>query len=714
MGVETHKTFCRFCHANCAMEVDIEAGKVISVRGDSDDPEYGGYTCMKGRELPDSHNADHRLVHSQIRGEDGEFRSVAMGDALGHISDELRRIIDQYGPDSVAVFMGSGGYQNSAAWGASYAFAQAIGSKHFFTSVTLDQPAKVFTTERYGKWEGGVNNFSDADVALFIGNNPIVSHYAPVGGVPPFSPSRRIRDRQAEGMKLIVADPRLAEVGQLADIYLPVKPGEDPALLAGMINVIIEEELYDRNFVSAHVDGFEELKSAVASFPPDVAAERAGVEKDQLIAAARMFAGGTKGCAVTGTGPEMAGNGTLTEYLATCLNTICARFIQEGEKASAPRVFTTPRAPTRAQVAAPTPLYGAPGMAKSRFRNLGQLGFEMPCNVMADEILTPGEGQIRALISVGGNPEVGFPNQLKMRRALEDLEIFVQIDPWMSASARRADVILAPKQSLEREDITNLSEWWHEKAYARYTEAFAEAPGDVIDEYEMFWHLAKNLGVQLHLAGGPVPMEGDTPPAKVEFLDLMTEGCLVPPSQVREDARAAGGAAVVYEDKAPVVGAANPDDDYRFNLAAGAMPVEIEKYSADAARAAGFDFRLISRRSKHRFNSIGQPLEKLGRKVTTNPAYIHPDDMESQGLNDGDIIEIASAHASIHGVVKASDRVRPGIISMAHAFGDADAGKHNVREMGGSTNRLTSDEVDFDPITGQALQSAIPVRIEAA
>lgn len=714
MGVETHRTFCRFCHANCAMLVDVEDGRVKAVRGDPDDPEYGGYTCLKGRELPDSHNSADRLHMSLVRDANGEFQQTPMAQALEHVSDELRRIIDTHGPDAVAVFMGSGGYQNSSAWAASYSFAQAIGTKHFFTSVTLDQPAKVFTTARYGKWEGGVNNFSDADVALFIGNNPIVSHYAPNGGVPPFSPSRRIRDRQAEGMKLIVADPRLSEVGQLADIYLPVKPGEDPALLAGMINVIIEEELYDRNFVSAHVDGFEELKAAVAKFPPDVAAERAGVPEDQLVAAARMFTGGTKGCAVTGTGPEMAGNGTLTEYLATALNTICARFIQEGEKAATPRVFTTPRPPTRAQVGAPIPMFGAPGMAKSRFRGLGQLGFEMPCNVLADEILTPGEGQIRALISVGGNPEVGFPNQLKMRRALEDLDIFVQIDPWMSASARRADVVLAPKQSLEREDITNLSEWWHEKAYARYTEALAEAPGDVIDEYEMFWHLAKNLGVEMRLAGGPVPMDTDEPPAKVDFLDLMVAGCLVPPSQVRTDAQAAGGAAVIYDELAPVVGPPDPGDEYRFDLAADAMPMEVEKYSADTARAAGFDFRLISRRSKHRFNSIGQPLEKLGKKVTTNPAYIHPDDMEERGLKDGDVIEIASPHASIHGVVKASDRVRRGIISMAHAFGDADAGAHNVREMGGSTNRLTSDEVDFDPITGQALQSAIPVRIAAA
>lgn len=712
MGVETHKTFCRFCHANCAMEVDIEDGKVKAVRGDPDDPVYHGYTCLKGRELPDSHNAQHRLHHSLVRDESGEFRETAMPDALAHVAGELRRIIDTHGPHAVAVFMGSGGYQNSAAWAASYSFAQAIGTRNFYTSVTLDQPAKVFTTMRYGKWMGGTNNFSEADVSLFIGNNPIVSHYSPPGGVPPFSPSRRIRDRQAQGMKVIVADPRESDVARLADIYLPVKPGEDPALLAGMLNVIIAEELYDRNFVAAHVDGFDELAAAVKPMTPDVAAARAGVEKDQLVAAARMFAGASKGCAVTGTGPEMAGNGTLTEYLVTCLNTICARFKQEGEKAAIPGVFTTPQGPRRAQVGPPVPMFGAEGMAKSRFRGLGQLGFEMPCNVLADEILTPGEGQIRALISVGGNPVVGFPNQRKMARALDDLDMFVQIDPWLSASARRADVVLAPSQCLEREDITNLSEWWHEEPYARYVEALATPPGDVIDEYEMLWTLAQQLGVQMQLAGGPLPM--DRKPTKEEFLDLMTAGCLVPPSQVRKDARKAGGAAVVYHDKHPVVGPPDPEAANRFDLAAGAMPDEITRYAADPASAAGFDFRLISRRSKHRFNSIGQPLEKLGRTVTTNPAYIHPDDMAAQGLRDGDIIEIASAHASIHGVAKASDKVRRGLISMAHAFGDADAGKHNVREVGGSTNRLTSDEVDIDPITGQALQSAIPVRIAAA
>ena len=712
MGVETHKTFCRFCHANCAMEVDVEDGKVIEVRGDPDDPAFGGYTCLKGRELPDSHNAEHRLHHSLVRDANGEFQETPMPDALAHVSSELRRIIDKYGPHSVAVFMGSGGFQNSAAMAASLSFAQAVGTRNFYTSVTLDQPAKVFTTMRYGKWLGGPNTFSESDVAMFIGNNPVVSHYAPVGGVPPFSPSRRIRDRKAEGMKLIVADPRESDVARLADIYLPVKPGEDPALLAGMLNVIIEEELYDRNFVAAHVDGFDELSEAVKPFTPAVAAARAGVDADQLVAAARMFAGGSKGCAVTGTGPEMAGNGTLTEYLVTCLNTVCARFKQEGEKAAIPGVFTTPQGPRRAQVGPDVPMFGAEGMPKSRFRDLGHLGWEMPCNVLADEILTPGEGQVRAFISVGGNPVVGFPDQAKMVRALDDLELFVQIDPWMSASAKRADVVLAPSQCLEREDITNLSEWWHETPYARYVEAIATPPGDVIDEYEMFWTLAHNLGITMQLPGGPLPM--DRKPSKEEFLDLMTEGCLVKPSQVRRDVRAGGGSAVVYSDKHPVVEPLEEDDFNRFNLAAGAMPEEVLKYASNSAGKAGFDFKLISRRSKTRFNSIGHPLKKLREKTTTNPAYIHPDDIAALGLEEGGIVEITSPHATIHGVVKASDKVRRGLVSMAHAYGDADASKEDVRERGSSTNRLTSEVVDFDPITGQSLQSAIPVKLVAA
>ena len=706
----THRTFCRFCHANCAMLADIDdsvpGGRVTAVRGDPEDPVFGGYTCIKGRQLADAHNAPERLRSSVVR-RDGAFEPIVTETALDAIADRLRALIAEHGPDAVAIFAGSYAFQNSAGVGAAMAFAQGLGTRHFYTSVTLDQPAKVYTGMRYGRWEGGLQSFGTADVAFFIGNNPIVSHYGPPGGLPPFSPSRRLRDALAGGLKLIVADPRASDVAKLAHIHLAVKPGEDPALLAGMLRVIISEGLYDRNFAGAHVDGLAELTDAVAAFTPEVAAARAGVEADAIVAAARMFAAGTRGVACTGTGPEMAGRGTLTEYLVQCLNIVCGRFCHEGELASIPRVFT-PASPRRAQVAAPVTPYGE-GFPASRFRGLTQLGMEMPCNVLADEILTPGPGQIRALISIGGNPVVAFPDQDKIARALDSLDLLVQVDVLMSQTAKRADYVLAPSMCLERDDITNLSEWWYEIPYARYTRALIDPPGDLQDEYAMLWGLAKRLGTPLPLAGGPCPM--DALPDKAVFLDRMSAGCPVAPSTVRDDTP--DGRPHIYSDLHPVVAPPEPGHAARFDLAAAGMPGDLQRYAAAGEAEAGWPYRLISRRTRHRFNSTGGHLPALAAKRQTNPAHIHPDDLGALGLNDGDIVRIDSEVGHVYAVAAASDELRPGTVSMAHAWGDVGSGPEALQGGGCSTNRLVSETSRFDPVTGQSLQSAIPIRISA-
>jgi anaerobic selenocysteine-containing dehydrogenase len=706
--MKTHRTFCRFCHANCAMLVDVEDGRATAVRGDPDDIMFGGYTCIKGRQLAEAHNSPERLLACQIRQPDGTFIPVSTEAALDEIAARLRPIIDQHGPHAVAIYGGTYAFQNSAGVGAVTAFARGLGSRNIYTSVTLDQPAKVYTTMRYGYWEGGMHSFDTADVCFMIGNNPIVSHYAPPGSLPPFSPSRRLRDAMANGLKLIVADPRLSDVGKLADIYLPVLPGEDPALLAGILNLIFAEGLHDRNFCSAHVDGLDELIAAVAPFTPEVAAARCGVDPEHLVKAARMFANASRGVVSTGTGPEMAGNGTLTAYLVTALNIVCARFCKEGELSSIPRVFTA-ASPRRAQVGAPIPMYGK-GFPESRFRGLTHLGFEMPCNVLADEMLTPGEGQVRALISIGGNPIVAFPDQDKMARALDGLDLLVSVDVRMAQTAKRSDIILAPRMCLERDDISNLSEWWYEVPYARYTPAVAEVPGDLIDEYAMLWGLAKRLGTGMPLAGGPCPM--DELPDKVTFLDLMTAGCPATPSTVRDDT-AHDNKAIVYADQHPVVGPPDPDSVDRFNLTAGDMPRALDRYRTDERARDGFAFRLVSRRTRHRFNSTGGHLPMLRKKAQTNPAHINPSDLESLGIDDGALITIESAVGRVTAVASGAPEMRAGIISMAHAFGDIGEDADKISEIGASTNRLVSETVDYDPITGQSLQSAIPVRVVA-
>ncbi len=706
MTAETKKTFCRFCHANCAMLVDVEHGRATAVRGDPDDPVFGGYTCIKGRQLVEAHYSPERLLSSQKRDEAGAFHSIDVEAALDEIADKLKAIIAEHGPHSVAINAGSYAFQNSAGVATATAFAQGLGTRNMYTSVTLDQPAKVYTTMRYGMWEGGMHSFDTADVCFMIGNNPLVSHYAPPGSLPPFSPSRRLRDAKARGLKLIVADPRESDVAQLADLYLPVLPGEDPAMLAGMIRVIIEEELYDRNFVGAHVDGFEALKEAVAEYTPEVASAQAGLQPDQIVAAARLFAGASRGIASTGTGSEMSGKGTLTAYLVCALNIICARFCQEGELSSIPRVFTAV-SPRRAQVAPPIPLFGE-GFPQSRFRGMTHLGTEMPCNVLADEILTPGEGQVRALINIGGNPIVAFPDQDKIAKALDDLDLLVSVDVVMAQTAKRSHYVLAPKMCLEREDISNLSEWWYEVPYARYTAAVADAPSDqLLDEYELLWELAKRLGFALPLAGGPCPM--DELPSKADYLDQMSAGCSVAPSKVKADTP--DGAAIIYGDMHPIVLPPDPSSAARFNLEAGDMPGQLRAALGLAAAPAGYDFKLVSRRTKTRFNSTGGHLSALKAKRTTNPAHIHPDDMARIGVSEGQLVRITSPAGSIIGVAESSPGIRPGIISMAHAYGDVGSGPDSVRDQGVSTNRLVSETASYDPITGQSLQSAIPVMV---
>ncbi len=705
MAVTTHPTFCRFCHANCAMLADVDGDRVVAVRGDPGDAVYNGYTCIKGRQLADAHNHETRLLRHLKRTPAG-LRPIGSDAVFGEIADRLQAIVAQHGPHSVAIYSGTYAFQNSAAMFTAHAFAKGLGTRNYYTSVTLDQPAKVYTTLRMGSWGGGVDPFSQADAVLIVGNNAITSHYAPPGGVTPFSPSRKLQDAKQRGLKVIVIDPRETEVARHADLHLAVKPGEDVTLLAAILNVILSEGRFDLAFCQQHVDGIDELREAVRGMTPEIAAGRAGVPAESIITAARLFADAKRGIAASGTGPEMSGDGTMIEYLIASLNIICGRFVREGDPAYPPRVFTA-AAPRPAGVIPPMKLWGE-GFAASRFRGLTALGEEMPCNVLADEILTPGDGQIKALIVIGGNPVVAFPNQLKMVEAMQALDLLVAIDIRESATTRHAHYVLAPSMCLERDDITNLSEWWHETPYARYTRALVPPPGDTLDEWEMFWEIGRRMAVPLRFAGG-VP-DYALKPDKAAILDLISAGCLVPPSQVRADTP--DGRAKVYADLAPRVTPAPEGAAARFTLTPDDVMAQLRVRLAQPADDGGF--RLTSRRTKHVFNSSGHQYAALAAKGSSNFAHMNPNDMARLGIADESPIEIASAHGQVFGLAKASPDVRPGVISMAHAFGDFDTGLAGLRAHGNSTNRLVDETVDYDPITGQSRQSAIPVTVRKA
>ena len=718
MATKTVKTYCRFCHAYCPMEATVEDNRLIALVPDTSNEMYGGYTCIKGRQMIDQIDHPTRLQQSQKKQPDGSFNAIGTELAMDEIATQLQTILDTYGPRSIASYNGTYSYQNSAAHDVARAFHAAIDSPSYYTSVTIDQPAKVaIGPTRMGWWNGGSHMWNDSDVAMIIGNNTLVSHFSIPGGIPAFSPHNALRDGKKRGIKVICIDPRVTEVASRADLHLQVRPGQDAAILAAIIAVILAEELHDKAFCLDNVEGLEQLTAQTQRFTPEAVSAAAGIPANQIIEAARMFAAGPRGTAVTGTGPEMGPHPNLLQHLVQSLNAICGRHYREGERLPNPGVLT-PTGPRSAEATGPQPQWLTDGV-KSRVSDdicetvvLSPYGplKEMPTAVISDEMLLEGEGQIKALICVGGNPLLAWPDQEKTHAALSGLELLVCIDIKMAATAQMADYVLAPKMCLEREDVTLLTDIWHDKPYSQYTQTVVEAEGDKIEEWEFFWAMGKRMGLNMSMANGPINMQEK--PKKFDLLANITQGSRVP---LQEIYNTEGGK--IFDVPDVILDAPDPTTRGRLQLFPQGLEQELEASHNDMKSSGTKDYPLllISRRMKNTYNSTGPELSLLKSKGTTNPAFMHPQELAALQVADGDIVEVHSRHGAIPAVVTASDDIRPGVISMSHCWGGSPDPTENadqrVREIGSNTNRLIDNLENAEKYSGMCRQSSIPVAI---
>lgn len=721
----THHSICRFCHAACPILVDIADGLPVRVKGDPQNPVYRGYSCARGRDLPRQHTHPERLLHSRKRGDDGGYHTISSERAMDEIAERVQAIVDEHGPRSLAIYIGTSSNQYVAAAAAAVGWLIASGSRMVFSAATIDQPGKHIANALHGRWLAGGYMFDEADTWMLIGTNPAVSMVATVSCA---NPARRMSDAYKRGQKLIVIDPRRTEAARHADIYLQPRPGEDPTLLAGMLHVIVSEGLYDREFVDQNTQGFAVLSKLVADFDPEYVADRAGVPSGDLIEAARLFAAGTRAAALAGTGPNMSGRGSLTEYLILCLNSVCGFWRREGEKLPNPGVLM-PVATATAQAQAARRGWGFG--EKLRVRNLVNSAAGLPTGGLAEEILLEGEGQIRALICIGGNPAVAWPDQRLALEALRKLDLCVTIDIKMSATARLSDYVIAPKLCFEvpgtAQAVEAPEQMWpsmgYPCAYGQYAPALIDPPegSDLIEEWDFFYGLARRQGLSLSLypiraeagpireARKPITIDMENKPTTDELLELMFEGSRVPLSELKK--HPGGG---VFDEPGVVVAAREPDWEGRLELADVTMLAELAELreEAMAAEPEAYPFRLVSRRSQGVYNSSGRDLPNFTRKRTHNPAFMHPDDLAELGLEPGAAVRIHSDRGSILGLVEAAPDLRRGVISMAHAFGDAPDRDDEFREIGSNTGRLISCQHDYDPYTGIPRMSSIAVRVE--
>ena len=720
---ELHTSICRFCHAHCGILVEVEGGRATKVWGDKDNPVYHGFSCAKGRSLPDQHVHPKRLLHSQKRMPDGSHRPVPAAQAMDEIAEKLRGIVARHGPRSVALYLGTYSFPYPASSPIAVSFMRGIGSRMIFTSASIDQPGKAIALAIHGRWSAGAYWFDDCNAWMLVGSNPLVSMG---NGIPNANPAMRLHQARKRGLDLIVIDPRRSECAQAARVHLQPKPGEDPTLLAGMIRVVLTGGLADAEFLRAHARGVEALAAAVEPFTPGYVERRAGVPASALREAARLFASAERAGASAGTGPNMAPRGKLTEYLLLALQTLCGHWVRAGEPFRNPFALMPPYEP-RAQAVAPTAGWGYG--EKLRVRGLRDSAGGLSAAALADEILMEGDGQVRALFNLGGNPMTAWPDQLKTLRAFQALELGVTLDPRLSATAKLCDYVIAPKLQFEVPGMSqpNESLWFYgvglgyPAPYAQYAPRLVDPPAgsDVIEEWEFFYGLAQRLGLELSLyvanLWGPrsarahvVKLDMQDPPSTEEILEHLTHGSRVPLEQVKQKPH--GG---VFPAEESVVLPAEPGCEARLELGNPTLLAELAEVAAEPLeRDTDFRFRLISRRLPNVLNSTGRDTARLTRRGSHNAAYMNPEDLESLGLASGEVIEIRSDHAAILGIVEAAPDVRRGVISMAHSFGDAPEYDSRVREIGSNTGRLVSVDRDYDPHSGLPRMSAIPVNVQ--
>jgi len=512
----------------------------------------------------------------------------------------------------------------------------------------------------------------------------------------------------------------VTETAKKATQFLQPLPGHDAAILAAIARVIIDEDLYDHAFVAQNVHGIDAFRAALEPFAPAAVAAVAGIDAEELALAARTYASARRGYAICGTGPSMSGSSTLIEYLRMCIETLCGHHMREGERLPVAGVMMA--APVaKAQATSPFPAWGeAFGGHSTRVRGLRAYyagSAPMPTSALPDEMLMPGEGQVRAFISCAGNPVLAWPDQNRTIEAMKSLELSIALDIKMTPSAALADYVIACKQHLETPGLSYLSEGLAfystgvgvDQSFGQYTPAIVKPPkgSQVVEEWEVYYGLCRRLGVQLTLHGlngSTYDLDMTHKPTTDQLLEHFMEGSRIPLEELKKYPHGA-----VFPDENLLVLPKDDGWEGYLDLANPDMLEDMRSYVLEEEGASDFAFRMISRRMRHTFNSIAHNPATKG--LPYNPAFMNPEDMERLGLVDGAIVEIRSRYGAILGIVEQESSIRPGLLSMAHGYGAGPDRDDELRAIGSSTSRLSGLNDMPERYSGQPRMSGIPVNI---
>ena len=733
----THHRICPLCEACCGLEIQVRDGWVTGIRGHDADVLSAGYICPKGVALKDLHEDPDRLRAPLVK-RDGVFEEVTWDEAFAEIERRLPSLRATHGRHAVAITVGNPSAHKIGLLTYFGKLARALGTRNVFSASTLDQmPKQLASGLMFGHWlTVALPDISRTDHLLVLGANPLVSNGS-MWTVPDFR--GKAKALRARGGKLVVIDPRRTETAAVADAHHFIRPNADVFLLAAMVRTLFDEGLVRLGTVADSVVGVDAVREVVAPFTPEAVAPRCGIAADTIRTLTRELAAAPRAAVYARIGTCTQEYGTLCSWLVDVLNTLTGNLDREGG------VLFAKSAAFASNTA------GKPGIGKgvstgrhhARVSGAPEVYGELPVTCLAEEIETPGEGQIRALITVATNPVLSAPDGPRLARALEQLDFMVSLDIYLNETTRHADVILPGLSPLEEfhYDVAFPQLSW--RNHARYSPPVLPAPpgrpaewqtllklsaivrgegaavdADALDEAEFAQDAERLFGphadavvaatatyrgperlLEVALRSGPYGDQFGRKPEGLTLAKVMaanpTGGIDLGPLQPRipEVLRTPSG---------------------QVELAPPSLLADMARAAADLARPAP-ELVVIGRRDVRTNNSWMHNLPVLAKGPLRCTARVHPADAARLGLHDGTLARLANGPRQITAQVQISDEMMPGVMSLPHGWGHDLPGTrlHVAAERPGANLNALLDDQQRDPLSGNAVLGGVAVTVHA-
>ncbi len=696
-----HYRVCHLCEALCGVEVTIANEEVVSVRGDKNDPFSRGHICPKAVALKDLHTDPDRL-RRPMRKVDGEWQECSWDAAFQTVATELARISAANGHDSVAVYLGNPNVHNWGMMTHGGNFYGLLKTRNRYSATSVDQlPHQLLCYLMYGhQFMVPVPDVDRTDYLLVVGGNPMASNGS-LMGVPDFR--GRMKSLHARGGKLIVVDPRRTETAEIADKHLFIRPGTDAWFLLALLNVIVEEGLVDNSAYRDYLNNWDEALESVKAFTPELAENMSGIPADSIRVLARELAAAPRGVCYGRMGISVQQFGGLCQWAIQLINIATGSLDRAGGS-----MFNLPAVDL---VAGPNNRPGHFNLWQSRVRGLPEFGGELPVAALAEEILTPGEGQVRALITGAGNPVLSTPNGQQLDRALASLEFMVSVDFYLNETTRHADVILPPTAPMEHDHYDLALSVFAVRNVTRYSAPAFEKPEGAMHD----WEIMSEAGNYLARALGVDPRPSYPPTA---ILDM---GLKAGPYGK------AGGSDVGLDFKTLAakphgidLGALKPclpgrlvTDDKKIECAPKALLEDIPRLIQAQAEIEEGGLLLIGRRHVRSNNSWMHNFRRLTKGKPRHQLMMHPTDAARLDLSDGQRVKVASRVGELSVELDISEAIMPGVVSLPHGWGHGRAGTRTRvanKYPGVCVNDLTDDQ-SVDVLSGNAVLNGVPVKV---